>query len=149
MIVATAAKCRFCGEIFDPALKKGGVGGKTGKLAKIASTQRNLNVCVLLLLACWVGLAVLAGAVGKNTDPAMILVRLIVVAVWFAALIGLAIYAIILGRQLYSTGMAILLGLLAFVPCLNLLVALFVSQRASRLLRDNGYEIGLLGAKTS
>jgi hypothetical protein len=149
MIVATAAKCRFCGEIFDPALKKGGGGAKTGKLKQIASHHRGIQVSVLLILACWIGMVVITVAVGKNTDPAMILVRMSVVAVAFGAGLGLAIYAFLLARQLYSTGTAILLAIVMLVPCMNVLIALFVSQRASQLLKDNGYEVGLLGAKMS
>jgi predicted RNA-binding Zn-ribbon protein involved in translation (DUF1610 family) len=149
MIVATAAKCRFCGEVFDPAKKKGGPGAKKGKLRQVASHHRSIQVCVLLILACWIGMVVITVAVGRNTAPAMILVRMSVVAIAFGAGLGLAIYAFLLARQLYSTGLAILLAIVMLVPCMNVVIALFVSQRASQLLRDNGYEVGLLGARTS
>jgi hypothetical protein len=150
MIVATAAKCRFCGEIFDQTLKKGGGGAKKGKLKQIASHHRNIQVCVLLIIGCWIGIALMIPAAREpSTRPVLGLISLIFVAVFWAGVVGLMIYAFLLGRQLYNTGIAILLAVLMLLPCANLLIALFVSQRASQLLKDNGYEVGLLGAKMS
>ena len=45
MILTTAAKCRYCGEVFDPALKKrqsrGGKGGTNKEIRAIAVSQRH------------------------------------------------------------------------------------------------------------
>jgi hypothetical protein len=149
MIVASAAKCRFCGEIFDSTLKKVGKGGKKGKIRSIASAQRNLQVSAGLFLACWIGAVAMTRVVGPNTDPAMILIRLIIVAVAFASVVGMSAYSFVIASKLYNTWVGILLAVLMLVPCFNLLIWLFVNQRATGLLRENGYEVGFLGAKAS
>jgi predicted RNA-binding Zn-ribbon protein involved in translation (DUF1610 family) len=143
-IVATAAKCRFCGEVFDPTLKKG---GQKGKLKTIASAQRNLLICIFLNIVSYVVLVVLGQMVQRNPDPLLSIVTLIDLAVLLAAGIGGLIYTFILSAKLYNTGLGILLALLGIVPCLGLLVLLMVNQRATALLQENGYEVGLLGAK--
>ena len=48
MIVATAAKCRFCGEIFDPTLKKAPARGKKARIQSIASFQRGLLILLMV-----------------------------------------------------------------------------------------------------
>jgi hypothetical protein len=148
MIVATAAKCRFCGEVFDKALLRDGIGAKKGQLRKIASSQRGVQLCVLALVACWIAFGGIQAAVGPSIAPAMIAVRITVAVIWFAALVGLVGYGFLMARHLYSTGIAVLLAIVMLIPCLNLLIALFVSQRATAVLKENGYEVGLLGAKS-
>ncbi len=46
MIVAGAAKCRYCGEVFDSTLKKvKKSGGKKGAMKSIATLQKYLLIC--------------------------------------------------------------------------------------------------------
>ena len=47
MIIVGAAKCRFCGAIFDPNLKKTG-GRGNAELKQIAQYQKGLIFCILL-----------------------------------------------------------------------------------------------------
>src|SRR5262249_47247816 len=102
MIVATAAKCRFCGEVFDPTLKKG---GKKGKLKSIASAQKNLLICILLNIVSYIILVVLGQMVRRNPDPLLSIIILCDAAVLLAAVIGGLIYTFILASKLYNTGM--------------------------------------------
>src|SRR5690242_3702361 len=76
MIVATAAKCRFCGEIFDSTLKKVSKGGKKGKLRSIASAQKNLLICILLNIVTYLILIVLGQMIQKNPDPVLSIIIL-------------------------------------------------------------------------
>jgi predicted RNA-binding Zn-ribbon protein involved in translation (DUF1610 family) len=145
MIIATAAKCRFCGEVFDETLKKASLGGKEAKA--IASAQRNLVVSILLWLVCAVGSSGLQRSIAANRDPAMSLVVLIVAAIGLAGYVGVASYIFVLARRMYNVGVGILLAFLAIIPCVNLLIAFMVNQRVNRYLQDNGYEVGLFGAK--
>jgi hypothetical protein len=67
--------------------------------------------------------------------------------VGLAALV-FSIYAVLrlaggLGMRLWSK---VLLTVLMFVPLINLVTLLIVNTRATRLLRDAGYRVGLLGA---
>jgi predicted RNA-binding Zn-ribbon protein involved in translation (DUF1610 family) len=150
MIVATAAKCRFCGEVFDPTLKKAKKGGKAGHMQSVASAQRNLLICIFLQIVTYLTLLALGQAVqGKPPDPALSIFILIDAAVLLAAGVGGIIYVFILSSRIYNTGLGILLALLSIVPCLGLLILVMVNQRATTLLRENGYEVGLLGAKIS
>jgi len=145
MIVATAAKCRFCGEIFDATLKKAGLGGKEVK--SIASAQRNLVISIMLWFLGAVGAQGVQRTVAADHDPAFGLVFLILCVTVLAGHAAIAIYIFLLARRLYNTGIGILLAFLAIVPCVNLLIAFMVNQRVNGYLQDNGYEVGLFGAK--
>ena len=61
-IVATAVKCRFCGEIFGPMLKQargvqvGGINsGRFEDLRKVAAYQRHVNLCLLFQMMAFIG----------------------------------------------------------------------------------------------
>jgi predicted RNA-binding Zn-ribbon protein involved in translation (DUF1610 family) len=146
MIVVGAAKCRFCGEIFDETLKKAGLGGNP-EARSIASAHRNLVICVVLFVICAFGQSAIRRAMAMNPDPALGLVSLVIAAITLAAWIGLAIYIFLIARKLDNLGIGILLGLLAIIPCVNLVLAFMINQRVNRYLQDNGYKVGFLGAK--
>jgi predicted RNA-binding Zn-ribbon protein involved in translation (DUF1610 family) len=146
MIVATAAKCRFCGEVFDDQLVKG---GKKGKLKSIASAQRNLVTCIFFQFITFIVFMVLKAIVDRNQDPLLTLILVCDVVALIVVVIGGIICTFLLAPKVYSTGTGVLLGLLTFVPYLGWLILVIVNQRATATLRDNGYEVGLFGAKTS
>jgi predicted RNA-binding Zn-ribbon protein involved in translation (DUF1610 family) len=57
MIVATAAKCRYCGEIFDPALKKAKKKGKRSRAEDEDLTTSEIVIAVLCSgIGCIAGL---------------------------------------------------------------------------------------------
>jgi predicted RNA-binding Zn-ribbon protein involved in translation (DUF1610 family) len=144
MIVATAAKCRFCGEIFDPTVKKLKKGGKTGKLKSIASAQRNLMICILLQIVLYIALVIFGRS--KNPDPATSILMLCVAAAMLGAVIAGAVYACMLAIKIHNTAVGVILGILTLVPCLGLLVLLTINSSATRILRDNGHHVGFMGA---
>ncbi|MBI83680.1 MAG: hypothetical protein CMJ81_10830 [Planctomycetaceae bacterium] len=92
------------------------------------------------------GLVVLAGALAGSMP---------VIAIgWYLSLVGglillipLTFFVFSLAIKVFSTGIGILLGLLTLVPYLGLLVLLFINVRATRVLRQNGIQVGLFGAK--
>ena len=55
-------------------------------------------------------------------------------------------FVFLLATKVYGTGLGILLGLLTFIPCIGLLVLLIVNGKATRVLKENGFKVGLLGA---
>jgi hypothetical protein len=81
MIVASAAKCRFCGEIFDPALKKAKAKGKRHSADEADLTGGDIAVG---LLCGWIGC--IAGIVwmiqGKPKGWKMLLLSFIASIVW-------------------------------------------------------------------
>jgi hypothetical protein len=48
-----------------------------------------------------------------------------------------------------STGVGILLALLALIPCVGLIGLLIINGKATSVLKDYGIRVGLLGAKMS
>jgi predicted RNA-binding Zn-ribbon protein involved in translation (DUF1610 family) len=80
MILATAAKCRYCGEIFDPTLKKAKKGSRYGPEAESLSTG---DIVVAVLCS---GIGCIAGIVwmiqGKPKGLKMVGLSLIMIVVW-------------------------------------------------------------------
>jgi predicted RNA-binding Zn-ribbon protein involved in translation (DUF1610 family) len=150
MIVATAAKCRFCGEVFDDTIKKvkkKGKGGKAARMKSIASAQRNLIICILLQIVLYIALLIF----GRDQKPEAGMALLIICI--FAAMLGAGVagtvYAFMLAIKIHNTTAGVIIGLLTLVPCIGLLVLLAINNSATRLLRDNGYRVGFLGADMS
>ena len=65
-----------------------------------------------------------------------------------AGLVG-AFFTFRLAIKLYNFGLGIPPGILTFVPLLGLIILFSMSGKATRLLRDRGHHVGLLGAKLS
>ena len=147
MIIATAAKCRFCGEVFDATLKKSGLGGREVK--SMASAQRNLMISILLWIVCAAVSSGLRTSAAVNRDPGMNLVVLIVSVIGLAGYIGVACYIFLLEKKMNGVGSGIMMGLLAILPCINVVLAFMLNQRVNRYFQERGYEVGLFGAKVS
>jgi hypothetical protein len=60
------------------------------------------------------------------------------------------IHGILLTANVYnSVILGIVLGIFLLVPCLNILILLAISQRATMYLKEHGFKVGLLGADMS
>ena len=145
MIVATAAKCRFCGEVLDSNLRKRGKSGsgRRGKsnredLRTTAKHQKAIIICILIQIVAFV---VQIGA-PPQVRPLLSLLFLGI------GLVG-TVFVFLLAMKIYSTGMGIFLGILSIIPCIGLLVLLVVNSKATGVLKENGVTVGLLGAKMS
>jgi predicted RNA-binding Zn-ribbon protein involved in translation (DUF1610 family) len=143
MIIATAAKCRFCGEIFDPTLKKAGRGGKRSDLRQIATAQRFLIICIL----CQVVAYGISAAVQRQQPPSPLVpvAGLLLLAAWICG----AVCAFTLAIKLYKTALGIFLGVLTLIPCLGLFILLLINSRATNTLKENGINVGFFGASGS
>ncbi|MFM9960318.1 MAG: hypothetical protein ACKV2Q_03735 [Planctomycetaceae bacterium] len=143
LIVASAAKCRFCGETLDSELRKrdksrSGGDKSSEDLRAIAKFQKGILVCILAEIL----LLVLSGAAGQRMGP--------VFAFGFlAASVTATVFVFLLAMKIYSTGIGVLLGILTLVPCLGLIVLLIVNGNATGVLQKHGIKVGLLGAKLS
>ncbi|MBC7815580.1 MAG: hypothetical protein IAG10_01630 [Planctomycetaceae bacterium] len=145
MIVASAAKCRFCGETLDPELRKRGkkrAGGR-GKeapedLRAIAKYQKGVLLCILVELL----------ALGLQVAAPQQLRPLFGIGYLVASLVA-TVFVFLLAMKVYSTGMGVFWGILTLIPCLGLLVLLIVNSKATGVLKENGISVGLLGAKLS
>lgn len=145
LIVASAAKCRFCGETLDDELRKrgnsrsGGRGGDTPEdLRAIAKSQKGILLCILAEIL----------AIGLSSAAPQQLRGLFSI-VFFAASIAAAVFVFLLAMKINGVGMGVFLGILTLIPCLGLIVLLIVNGQATSVLKKNGIKVGLLGAKLS
>ncbi|MFI5454667.1 MAG: hypothetical protein ACHRXM_04375 [Isosphaerales bacterium] len=150
MILTTAAKCRFCGEVFDPTLKKGkGRGGKKKELRTIAVYQKYLIICALGLLTAWIASFIFSPRGGPPPRGPLLgvlaLIGLVLIVSWLAG----AVFACMLANKVYSVAGAIFVGILSLIPCINLIPWMVVNGKATRILKDKGIEVGFLGADLS
>jgi hypothetical protein len=105
------------------------------KLRNVAKYQRYINLVVLGYFG--------TGAFSTQVTPelrgilAVLVLVVIVAGVWFA---------VQMARALYGTAIAIVCGLLLFVPCVGLITLLVLNNRATHQLRAAGLKVGLLGA---
>jgi predicted RNA-binding Zn-ribbon protein involved in translation (DUF1610 family) len=150
MILTTAAKCRFCGEVFDPTLKKGkGRGGKGGKRAEIRTIARNqkyLINCVLIEIVAYVGLLVSMAAGRPSPQGATLALAIVCALALLASGVAGMVFACMLATRVYGTAAAVLVVLLSCLPCFGLIALLVVNSKATNILRDAGVEVGFLGA---
>ncbi len=124
MILTTAAKCRYCGEVFDSTLKKTKKsGGKKGELRKVAALQKYLVMSILVFILSYIGL-IAATVAMQPAQPgqaqpggAMIAIVGVLVLLVLVASLGSWVLSVMLASRLYGTGGAVLVFLLQFVPC--------------------------------
>ena len=77
--------------------------------------------------------------------PFTIIVRLIVLA----DVVVDTVIIFMLAIKVYHIAVGIILGILTLVPCLGLLVLLLINSKATSILIQNGFKVGLLGDKLS
>ena len=122
-----------------PATRVQGVqSGKIEDLRSVAVYQKGIIVCILIQLMMFLSLFMVPSEIAGM--------------IWIAAVpIGVAstILIVLLAMKVYGTGSGILLGILAFIPCLGLFILLMVNGKATGILRRNGYQVGFLGASLS
>jgi hypothetical protein len=119
------------------------VGVKSGRredVRAVAVYQKGILVCILIQILGVVGLLLTRGDM-----RGIVFLAVMIVAV------AQTVFVFLLSKKVYSTGMGILMTILALVPIpIVYLVALFVvNSKATSVLRQNGHEVGLLGAKLS
>lgn len=108
------------------------------RLRQVAMQQRAINLCILAEI-----IIVIAEIAARGFVPILaMLMSLLYVGV---AITG-AVFLFMLAMSLYNTGAGIVLGILALVPILGLLILLVVNGKATKVLRQHGIRVGLLGA---
>ncbi|HJT35258.1 MAG TPA: hypothetical protein VJ783_24750 [Pirellulales bacterium] len=114
----------------------GVLSGRREDVRSVAIYQKGIMVCILLYLIAILGQFFLP-------QQLILFLRLGVL------LIGLTgmVFVFLLATKVYGAGLGILAGLLTLIPCVGLIVLLTVNGKATHVLRQNGYTVGLLGAK--
>jgi hypothetical protein len=117
------------------------VGVKSGRLEdlrKVAGYQRAILICILIYIVAVIG----QFAIPPAQRP---ILAVVIIGVGLVA----TVFVFMLAMKVYSTWLGVLLGILTIVPCINLLVLLAINTKATNILRQNGYKVGLLGADMS
>lgn len=107
-------------------------------LSLVASGQKTVIYCLIANF-------VLSGAARQGSIPPLI-ASVLYIATAVVSLFG--IVRICSGLGMGTSG-KVLFMVLAFVPLANLVALVYLSSKTNRLLRDNGWRVGLLGAKAS
>lgn len=104
-------------------------------LRRIAGCQKGIILCVLayfVLLPFQFAL------------PADSRVYVLVAAVPLAIIATVCVF--LLATKIYSTGKAVILGVLTLLPYIGLFALLVINAKATRVLKKHGIRVGLLGA---
>ncbi len=104
----------------------------------MAVYQKGILFCILI------NAAVIAGQFVVPPDVA----PLLGVAFIIGTLVS-TVFVFLLAMKVYSTALGIILGLGALIPLIGLLILLRVNGKATKILRANGIDVGLLGASLS
>jgi hypothetical protein len=150
IILSTAAKCPHCGEVFEPTIKKvKKKGGKKKELRTVAVYQKYLIVSILIQILTYIALIIARSSGGPIPKGPSLVVMLLCLLALLAAGLAAMVFAFMLANKLYNIGVAILVIILSFIPCLGLIALLAVNNKATNLLRDRGHTVGFLGADLS
>ncbi len=97
MILAEAVKCRFCGEILDPRLKKGKTKGKRSRAEDADLSTAEIVLPLIPFVCCW-SLGGLIGLIwmiqGKPKGAKMLGISVAAAVFWMA--VGIVLRAIVL-----------------------------------------------------
>ncbi len=166
MIIATAAKCRFCGEVLDagsggPGRVKPKGGKKKKKRAELKSMalyQKGAIICMSGWILCIVSYGVAGGVLHEKIQPGMTALDLAKVSpiftllglVSFGLVAATAVFGFLLSLKVSNIAVAILVGLCGLLcGCLGVIPLAIVNHMATNRLRDSGIDVGFFGADMS
>jgi hypothetical protein len=104
-------------------------------LRAIAMRQRGIMYCIL-------GYLVLVAAQFAVPEQLRIIPGLLALVVSVAA----AVFVFMLALSVYNTAAGVVLGILTLVPLIGLIILLIINARATKILRQHGIRVGLMGA---
>ncbi len=124
------------------------------RIRAVASNHRAMNLCLLFSILAVILLGAMGGALAAGTDEGAgrAIGALLLVAVFYALLIGLFVFWCVKVYKLASAlqaGPAFLWVIGMLVPCFSYVIVLVLSQKAGNFLKANGVKVGFLGADTS
>jgi hypothetical protein len=135
-----------------PGKTKSGKGKKKAELKSIATYQRYLIICILILIPTNIAYFASLRALQSNpAKPAGGTIAIFGLSLIVSLIFGLAatVFAFLLTKKISNVGMAILVVLLTLIPCVGLISLFVVSGKATKRLRDAGIDVGFLGADMS
>ncbi|MFZ5829941.1 MAG: hypothetical protein ACOY3P_07625 [Planctomycetota bacterium] len=126
-------------------------GDSVERLRNIALYQKAIVFCVLAEIVLYVALFMLPAiqTSGPGSSIFVGLVAILVVLLSILVVVAAVVFVALLATQLYNLAVGIICAVLTVVPCVGLLVLLILSQKATNVLKQHGYSVGLLGARMS
>jgi hypothetical protein len=109
--------------------------GSHKDLKTVAVAQKSILVCIILRMF---------GFASLYSSPSEFHL-FVEIALYCVSAVG-AVSVFILAKKV---GLGIIYGIVALIPYIGLLSLLVVNQKATKILRANGHEVGLLGADTA
>lgn len=122
------------------------VGIKSGKredLRSVALYQKAIMICILCYIVALVAQVFLQ--INAKSGVSAVL-SLIVGLLALAVVLTGVVFTFLLAIKVYNVAIGIILGIGTMIPCIGLIVLLAVSNRATAILRENGIQVGFLGA---
>jgi hypothetical protein len=113
------------------------------KVRAVAKYQRWVILALLLNIA--IIILSLVMVIGRYELPAsfVLILRVILIAVAVFQVTSV----VLLAKQFSHIVLAILAGIVTFLPYISLLVLLIYNQKATKYLREHGVHVGFFGAK--
>ena len=124
---------------------KGVRSGTQADVRQVAIAQKAILICILIQMLN-IGFQVLVG-VGKLPVPPAVLLSASIVSL--ISIVVSAVFVFVMAIRVYNTGLGILFGAIALIPCIGLIVLLVVNDKATKVLQANGHKVGLLGVHLS
>lgn len=107
------------------------------KLRRVAKYQRTVIVALVANLV----VSIVARSARELPPLGALALLFLILCVVVIAVVSI----FLLGRELYSTGMAVVCAVLMFVPCVSLITLLIVNQSATKFLQQHGVQVGFFG----
>jgi hypothetical protein len=133
-------------EFSEPVL--GVLSGERRDLRKVAQAQKVIIGCIAINLLLFALQSMVPDKVVFVLGIPVLGIPVLGIPVLACVVVG-AVYVFVLAIRVYGVGLGILLGVMALIPYLGLIVLLVVNGEATKVLKQNGIPVGLLGAKTS
>jgi hypothetical protein len=123
--------------------------GELDRLLKVAKAQRGVNICILLSILCYAVLFIGAGTAPEaGAGPPAASTAVLAVAGLAGVLVVAVLQIIYVYRLAASLGSGVpivwVLGIV-FLSCIGLILLLVLSSKATKQLREAGFQVGLLG----
>ncbi|MBK8259333.1 MAG: hypothetical protein IPK82_42600 [Polyangiaceae bacterium] len=115
------------------------------RLKRIAFDQRMINFVVLAYL----GVGGMNTSMAAETGQEAALMRIIIGFVALFVIIAGVVFAVRMASALHGTVIAVLCAVSLIIPCVGLIVLLVLNSQATRVLRNAGLKVGLLGVDSS
>ncbi len=115
------------------------------RLKRIAQNQRQICISIFLLIL----IAIAAIIFNDNAWVGADYTHWTSIAYYAVSIYALLNSILLIANVYNSVILGIVLGIFLLVPCLNILILLAVSQRATMYLKEHGFKVGFLGANMS